>query len=175
MVSLLSQYIFCTCTLTYMEQMTVLCMCLCLVYVFRILLDRAFCDWDAVYHGLGLGCPTPSFIHQSVSTNYHTIVPTSASGCSSSYSSTYSSDLSQVLHNIKTCRWRHFRPWTALTHDPSSVQPCSAQKLSCGLFGPARNQANSRPFAPPPTPGVYLQDFVKLCFFLLPFISPLLR
>ncbi|KAG7319683.1 hypothetical protein KOW79_016826 [Hemibagrus wyckioides] len=118
----------------------------------RILLDRAFCDWDAVYHGLGLGCPTPSFIHQSVSTNYHTIVQTSASGCSSSYSSTYSSDLSQVLHNIKNCRWRHFRPWTALTHDPNSVRPCSAQKLSCGLFGPARNQANSRPFAPPPTP-----------------------
>ncbi|XP_060728253.1 enhancer of polycomb homolog 1b isoform X2 [Tachysurus vachellii] len=118
----------------------------------RILLDRAYCDWDAVYHELDLGCPISSFIHQSVSTSCHTIIRTSASVPSFSYSSTYSSDLSQVLHNIKTCRWRHFKPWTALTHDLSNLRSCSAQKLSFGRYGPARNQANIRPAVPPATP-----------------------
>ncbi|XP_047662548.1 enhancer of polycomb homolog 1-like [Tachysurus fulvidraco] len=118
----------------------------------RILLYRAYCDRNAVYHELGLGCPIPSFIHQSVSTSCHTIIRTSASVPSFSYSSTYSSDLSQVLHNIKTCRWRRFKAWTALTHDLNNLRPCSAQKRSCGPNGPARNQANIRPAVPPATP-----------------------
>lgn len=130
--------------------------CLC---VFRVLLDRAYSDWDAMYYGLGLGSSSPSFTHQPVNMDTsHTIVPTSASGPPTSCSSTYSSDLLQILHNIKACRWRHFRPWMALTHDPNNLRSCSAQKLSFGLFTPARNRANNRPADPPPTRGVYLQD-----------------
>lgn len=144
-----------------MEQIASFCMYES-VFLFRILLDRAYCDWDAVYHELGLGCPIDSFIHQSVSTSCHTIIRTSASVPSFSYSSTYSLDLSQVLHNIKTCRWRHFKPWTALTLDLNNLRPCSAQKLSCGRYGPARNQANIRPAVPPATPGVYQPDFVAI-------------
>ncbi|XP_026781009.1 enhancer of polycomb homolog 1b isoform X2 [Pangasianodon hypophthalmus] len=116
----------------------------------RVLLDRAYSDWNAVYHGLGLGSPAPSFTHQPASMDTsHTIVQTSASG-PSSCSSTYSSDLSQILHNIKSCRWRHFRPWTALSHDSNIFQPCSAQKLSSGLFSPDKNRADSRAAAAPP-------------------------
>lgn len=136
--------------------------CLCFVYVylcvFRVLLDRACSDWDALQHELGLGSPI-SFTHHPVCMDTsHTIVQTSFLGSSSSYSSTYSSDLSQNLCNIKACRWRHFRPWTYLTHDPNNLQACSTQKLSCSLFRPSRNQANLRPAAPLPIPGMYLQD-----------------
>ncbi|XP_017350703.1 enhancer of polycomb homolog 1b isoform X1 [Ictalurus punctatus] len=118
----------------------------------RVLLDRAYSDWDAMYYGLGLGSSSPSFTHQPVNMDTsHTIVPTSASGPPTSCSSTYSSDLLQILHNVKACRWRHFRPWMALTHDPNNLRSCSAQKLSFGLFTPARNRANNRPADPPPT------------------------
>ncbi|XP_060761959.1 enhancer of polycomb homolog 1b isoform X1 [Neoarius graeffei] len=126
----------------------------------RVLLDRAYSDWDAVYPGLGLSSPTPSFSHQPFGMDTsHTIVQTSVSGPSSSNSSTYSSDLSQILRNIKACRWRHFRPWTALIPDPNNLQPCSAQKLNCGLFSPARNRVNSRPALPPPTPVFTIEQF----------------
>ncbi|XP_041823600.1 enhancer of polycomb homolog 1-like isoform X2 [Melanotaenia boesemani] len=92
----------------------------------RILLDRAHTDLD-ICQSLDsdpepepLASPLPSFPlrHSNTSTS-ETNTSTNSSHCPSSSSPLSSStpmDLSQILLNIKSCRWRHFRPRTLSHH-----------------------------------------------------------
>ncbi|XP_076617245.1 enhancer of polycomb homolog 1-like isoform X1 [Chaetodon auriga] len=98
----------------------------------RILLDRAHTDLDSICQSLDsdpepepLASPLPSspLRNSNASTSEtNTSDPTSSSHLPSSSSPLSPSsqtpmDLSQILLNIKSCRWRHFRPRT-LSHHP---------------------------------------------------------
>uniref|UniRef100_A0A3P8ZI28 Enhancer of polycomb homolog n=1 Tax=Esox lucius TaxID=8010 RepID=A0A3P8ZI28_ESOLU len=67
----------------------------------RVLLDRAHTDLDSVFHSLD---SDPETDHRTTSSS---IPPSSSSP---------SVDLSEILLNIKTSRWRHFRPRTLSRH-----------------------------------------------------------
>ncbi|XP_045145802.1 enhancer of polycomb homolog 1 isoform X2 [Echinops telfairi] len=75
----------------------------------RVLLDRAHSDYDSVLRHLDLemlSSPQHSSVNQFANTS-----ETNTSDKS------FSKDLSQILVNIKSCRWRHFRPRTPSLHD----------------------------------------------------------
>ncbi|XP_003468756.2 enhancer of polycomb homolog 1 isoform X1 [Cavia porcellus] len=86
----------------------------------RVLLDRAHSDYDSVFHHLDLemlSSPQHSPVNQFANTSE---INTSDKSCSK--------DLSQILVNIKSCRWRHFRPRTPSLHD-SDNDELSSRKL----------------------------------------------
>uniref|UniRef100_A0A3Q2WVA9 Enhancer of polycomb homolog n=1 Tax=Haplochromis burtoni TaxID=8153 RepID=A0A3Q2WVA9_HAPBU len=96
----------------------------------RILLDRAHTDVDNICQSLDsdpepepLASPLPSSpLHISNASTSETNTSDPASSfhlppSSSPLSSLKPKDLSQILLNIKSCRWRHFRPRT-LSHHP---------------------------------------------------------
>ncbi|XP_023487774.1 enhancer of polycomb homolog 1 isoform X4 [Equus przewalskii] len=86
----------------------------------RVLLDRAHSDYDSVFHRLDLdmlSSPQHSPVNQFANTS-----ETNTSDKS------FSKDLSQILVNIKSCRWRHFRPRTPSLHD-SDNDELSCRKL----------------------------------------------
>ncbi|KAM5338644.1 enhancer of polycomb homolog 1 isoform 1-T1 [Glossophaga mutica] len=86
----------------------------------RVLLDRAHSDYDSVFRHLDLellSSPQHSSVNQSANTS-----ETNTSDKS------LSKDLSQILVNIKSCRWRHFRPRTPSLHD-SDNDELSCRKL----------------------------------------------
>ncbi|XP_010355329.2 enhancer of polycomb homolog 1 isoform X1 [Rhinopithecus roxellana] len=86
----------------------------------RVLLDRAHSDYDSVFHHLDLemlSSPQHSPVNQFANTS-----ETNTSDKS------FSKDLSQILVNIKSCRWRHFRPRTPSLHD-SDNDELSCRKL----------------------------------------------
>lgn len=99
---------------------------------FRIVLDRAHADVDSICQGLNsdmefapVASPLPSSLLHGPNTSTsetNTSHPTTCSHHSSllstrSPSSKTPLDLSQILLNIKSCRWRHFRPRT-ISHHP---------------------------------------------------------
>lgn len=91
----------------------------CLIFN-RVLLDRAHSDYDNVFRHLDLellSSPQHSPVNQSANTS-----ETNTSDKS------FSKDLSQILVNIKSCRWRHFRPRTPSLHD-SDNDELSCRKL----------------------------------------------
>ncbi|XP_051267256.1 enhancer of polycomb homolog 1 isoform X1 [Dicentrarchus labrax] len=140
----------------------------------RVLLDRAHADLDSICQSLDsdlepepLASPLPSspLRNSNASTSEtNTSDPTSSSHLPSSSSLLSSSssptpmDLSQILLNIKTCRWRHFRPRT-LSHHPLGVGDLSrrgfrdfsrtASGLTRTLSGGASSQNRT---GPAPTP-----------------------
>ncbi|XP_055785254.1 enhancer of polycomb homolog 1-like isoform X1 [Salvelinus fontinalis] len=100
----------------------------------RLLLDRAHTDLDSMFHNLDsdpeteplqASSPTSSPLRNAEpasTSDANTSDRTNASNNhhpSSSIPSSLSSsvDLSEILLNIKSCRWRHFRPRT-LSHHP---------------------------------------------------------
>ncbi|XP_058388722.1 enhancer of polycomb homolog 1 isoform X5 [Diceros bicornis minor] len=86
----------------------------------RVLLDRAHSDYDSVFRHLDLdmlSSPQHSPVNQFANTS-----ETNTSDKS------FSKDLSQILVNIKSCRWRHFRPRTPSLHD-SDNDELSCRKL----------------------------------------------
>lgn len=94
-------------------------MSFCLIFN-RVLLDRAHSDYDSVFHHLDLemlSSPQHSPVNQFANTSE---INTSDKSCSK--------DLSQILVNIKSCRWRHFRPRTPSLHD-SDNDELSSRKL----------------------------------------------
>ncbi|KAM9462123.1 enhancer of polycomb homolog 1 isoform 1-T1 [Clarias gariepinus] len=117
----------------------------------RVLLDRAHSDLDSVFHSLdshterGLAAPACPPLPESSSYS-STSFPTS-----SSQTSTSSPDLRQILQNIKTCRWRHFKPRTlkSLSDARSSLSHCgsrgfnrsSTTALGSGVNTPNRGSA----------------------------------
>uniref|UniRef100_A0A8C7LRX4 Enhancer of polycomb homolog n=1 Tax=Oncorhynchus kisutch TaxID=8019 RepID=A0A8C7LRX4_ONCKI len=85
----------------------------------RVLLDRAHTDFDNVFHGLDsemLDLPP----HSPVTDKFASTSQTNTSDRTSSYSSS-SADLSRILLNIKSSRWRHFRPRTLSLHDEDNT------------------------------------------------------
>ncbi|KAG1939587.1 enhancer of polycomb [Pimephales promelas] len=122
----------------------------------RVLLDRAHSELDTVYHGLDPDSPA----FPSLSPTQQPSMDTSHTSTDTSAPSSTSPDLTQVLLNIKACRWRHFKPRTAPPDDPDNPEHWSARRPRRGFLirpisklqtqrGPA---SYTRPPAPPPTP-----------------------
>lgn len=92
--------------------------------VFRVLLDRAHSDYDNTFHQLDL---------EMFSSSQHSSISQFANTSETNTSDkSFSKDLSQILVNIKSCRWRHFRPRTPSLHDSDNDElPC--RKLYRGI------------------------------------------
>ncbi|KAG5841659.1 hypothetical protein ANANG_G00168980 [Anguilla anguilla] len=118
----------------------------------RVLLDRARSDFDHVFHGLDpemLASPPRSPAHRLAST----------SDTQQTSDRTASLDLSQILLNIKACRWRHFRPRTLPLHGSAcggatsrklcrgSTRPCSAQPGTQSSGSSSQTRATPTPVA----------------------------
>lgn len=151
----------------------------------RVLLDRAYTDYDSVFHRLDpeiLDLPLPSSPppppattsspatdkFHSASTSETNTSDRSSSSFNSSLSSPSSTDLSQILLNIKSCRWRHFRPRTLPLHELDNAHPLF-RRLSRGLKCPvSASTAGGQPHgsrpgkvvpAPAPIVGKWFGDF----------------
>nr|XP_032654986.1 enhancer of polycomb homolog 1 isoform X3 [Chelonoidis abingdonii]XP_032654987.1 enhancer of polycomb homolog 1 isoform X3 [Chelonoidis abingdonii]XP_032654988.1 enhancer of polycomb homolog 1 isoform X3 [Chelonoidis abingdonii] len=90
----------------------------------RVLLDRAHSDYNSTFRQLDLEMLS-STQHSSISQ----VANTSETNTSDK---SFSKDLSQILVNIKSCRWRHFRPRTPSLHD-SDNDELSCRKLYKGI------------------------------------------
>ncbi|XP_008110545.1 enhancer of polycomb homolog 1 isoform X2 [Anolis carolinensis] len=78
----------------------------------RVQLDRAYSENNSVF------CQLDS---EMLSSQLHSSINQSANTSETNTSDrTCSKDLSQILVNIKSCRWRHFRPRTPPLHDSDS-------------------------------------------------------
>uniref|UniRef100_A0A8C9ZUF9 Enhancer of polycomb homolog n=1 Tax=Sander lucioperca TaxID=283035 RepID=A0A8C9ZUF9_SANLU len=142
----------------------------------RVLLDRAHTDYDNVFHGLdpeilNLPLPPSSSPPPPTTTSQTNTSDRSSSSFNSSLSSTSpsSTDLSQILLNIKLCRWRHFRPRTLPLHELDHAHPLF-RKLSRSLKRPVSTSTvgghpygSQRPLrvvpAPAPTAGADSTSF----------------
>ncbi|XP_010165514.1 enhancer of polycomb homolog 1 isoform X1 [Antrostomus carolinensis] len=90
----------------------------------RVLLDRAHSDYDNTFHQLDL---------EMISSSQHSSISQFANTSETNTSDkSFSKDLSQILVNIKSCRWRHFRPRTPSLHD-SDNDELSCRKLYRGI------------------------------------------
>lgn len=95
-----------------------------LSFCFRVLLDRAHSDYDNTFHQLDL---------EMLSSSQHSSISQFANTSETNTSDkSFSKDLSQILVNIKSCRWRHFRPRTPSLHD-SDNEELSCKKLYRGV------------------------------------------
>ncbi|XP_036893695.1 enhancer of polycomb homolog 1 isoform X2 [Sturnira hondurensis] len=96
----------------------------------RVLLDRAHSDYDNVFRHLDL---------ELLSSTQHSSVNQSANTSETNTSDkSFSKDLSQILVNIKSCRWRHFRPRTPSLHDSDDEFSCSKLYRSITRTGTAQ-------------------------------------
>ncbi|XP_064018689.1 enhancer of polycomb homolog 1 isoform X5 [Pogoniulus pusillus] len=90
----------------------------------RVLLDRAHSDYDNTFHQLDW---------EMFSSSQHSSISQFANTSETNTSDkSFSKDLSQILVNIKSCRWRHFRPRTPSLHD-SDNDELSCRKLYRGV------------------------------------------
>ncbi|XP_015708631.1 enhancer of polycomb homolog 1 isoform X2 [Coturnix japonica] len=90
----------------------------------RVLLDRAHSDYDNTFHQLDL---------EMLSSSQHSSISQFANTSETNTSDkSFSKDLSQILVNIKSCRWRHFRPRTPSLHD-SDNDELSCRRLYRGI------------------------------------------
>ncbi|KAF3836428.1 hypothetical protein F7725_028986 [Dissostichus mawsoni] len=137
----------------------------------RVLLDRAHTELDAVCQSLDsdpepepLSSPLPrSPLRNSngstSETNTSHLTSSSHPPASSSPSSPAPMDLSQILLNIKSSRWRHFRPRT-LSHHPSGGGDLSRRgfrdfsRTVSGLTRTLSGGTNSRTRPGPPPPPI---------------------
>lgn len=105
--------------------------------MYRVLLDRAHSELDGIFHSLDshtegdfAASPSPPPPPLPESSSYsNTSFPTSSSQTSAS-----SPDLRQILQNIKSCRWRHFKPRTL-----KSQSDTRSSSSHCGLRGFSRS------------------------------------
>ncbi|KAM3929614.1 enhancer of polycomb homolog 1 isoform 1-T1 [Leptodactylus fuscus] len=86
----------------------------------RVLLDRAHSDYNSAFRQLDVDTLS-SPEHTSINLFANTSETNTSDKC-------FSKDLSQILVNIKSCRWRHFRPRTTSLHDSDIVD------FSCRTF-----------------------------------------
>ncbi|XP_056375425.1 enhancer of polycomb homolog 1 isoform X1 [Hyla sarda] len=86
----------------------------------RVLLDRAHSDYNSAFRQLDVDMLS-SPEHTSINLFANTSETNTSDKCCSK-------DLSQILVNIKSCRWRHFRPRTTSLHDSDIVD------FSCRTF-----------------------------------------
>uniref|UniRef100_A0A3Q3IZ45 Enhancer of polycomb homolog n=1 Tax=Monopterus albus TaxID=43700 RepID=A0A3Q3IZ45_MONAL len=103
----------------------------------RVLLDRACTDYDGTFHR-----PDPEVLDLPLPPSPPT--PTFASTSETNTSDRSSS--SQILLNIKSCRWRHFRPRTLPLHELDNAHPLF-RRLSHSLKHPVSvATAGGQPF-----------------------------
>ncbi|XP_024864666.1 enhancer of polycomb homolog 1 [Kryptolebias marmoratus] len=125
----------------------------------RVLLDRAYTGRDAL-HGpdphtadlpLPASPPPPSATSRSPAPDrFASTSETNTSDRSSPSappSSPSSTDLSQILLNIKSCRWRHFRPRTLPLHELDNAHPLF-RRISRGVKRPLSASAGGQPVGP---------------------------
>ncbi|XP_059900413.1 enhancer of polycomb homolog 1-like isoform X1 [Gadus macrocephalus] len=154
----------------------------------RLLLDRAHTDLDPVYqnldsdpepeHPASSPAPPPALSSPLRDSNTSTSdsitsgssrllpAPPSSSASSSSCTSSVAVDLARVLLNVKSCRWRHFRPRT-LPRDPSGAGFMSRrgllrrfQRTGSGLSRPLAGGGPTQPRpAPPPVNVLSLEQY----------------
>ncbi|KAG9355187.1 hypothetical protein JZ751_000025 [Albula glossodonta] len=117
----------------------------------RVLLDRAHSDFDNVFHGLD-----PEMLASPPRSPADKFTSTSETNTSERKPSP---DLSQILLNIKSCRWRHFRPRTLPLHHPDCTdaysrkhfrgltRTSSAQPGTQASGTSSQNRASSTPVA----------------------------
>lgn len=86
----------------------------------RVHLDRAHSDYDSAFRQLDV-----DMLSSPEHTSINLFANTSETNTSDKY---FPKDLSQILVNIKSCRWRHFRPRTTSLHDGDNVD------FSCRTF-----------------------------------------
>ncbi|XP_069585762.1 enhancer of polycomb homolog 1 isoform X2 [Ranitomeya imitator] len=86
----------------------------------RVLLDRAHSDYNSAFRQLDVDMLS-SPEHTSINLFANTSETNTSDKC-------FSKDLSQILVNIKSRRWRHFRPRTTSLHDSDIVD------ISCRTF-----------------------------------------
>ncbi|KAG7487477.1 hypothetical protein MATL_G00023950 [Megalops atlanticus] len=103
----------------------------------RVLLDRAHTGLDNVFHGLD-----PEMLASPPHSPVDTFASTSETNTSDG--NPPPPDLSQILLNIKSCRWKHFRPRTLPLHDPERADACS-RRLHGGPAGTGATQAGGAP------------------------------
>ncbi|XP_053739105.1 enhancer of polycomb homolog 1-like isoform X2 [Synchiropus splendidus] len=142
----------------------------------RVLLDRAHSDYDNVYRQLDTETldlqlptspppppppPTTTSSSRLPATKCASTSETNTSDRTSFSSSLCSSpptDLSQILLNIKSCRWRHFRPRTLPLHELDNAHPLfrrlsrSLKPPTTGSTSGAQTQHRPTRAAPAPTP-----------------------
>ncbi|KAG7324965.1 hypothetical protein KOW79_011281 [Hemibagrus wyckioides] len=99
----------------------------------RVLLDRAHSDLDGIFHSLD------SYVEGDLAASASPLPESSSysstcSSNSSSQTSTSSPDLRQILQNIKSCRWRHFKPRTL-----KSQSDTRGNSAHCGVRGFSRS------------------------------------
>ncbi|KAM4688012.1 enhancer of polycomb homolog 1 isoform 2-T2 [Discoglossus pictus] len=90
----------------------------------RVLLDRAHSDYDSAFRQLDIDMLSSSE-HSSINLFANTSETNTSDKC-------FSKDLSQILVNIKSCRWRHFRPRTTSLHD-SDINDFSCRTFHKGI------------------------------------------
>ncbi|KAG7236601.1 hypothetical protein INR49_000724 [Caranx melampygus] len=133
----------------------------------RVLLDRAYTDYDNVFHRLDTETldlplppspppppPPPTATSRSPAIDkFASTSETNTSDRSSFFSSSLSSssspsstDLSQILLNIKSCRWRHFRPRTLPLHELDNAHPLFRRLSRCLKRPVSASAAGGQPF-----------------------------
>lgn len=162
-----------------------------------MLLDRAYTDYDNIFHGLDpealhpthppsprpLTPPPPTTTSRLPATDkFASTSETNTSDRLSSSrdpsrSSPSSTDLSQILLSIKSCRWRHFRPRTLPLHELDNAHPIF-RKLSRGLkrrasASAAGGQPYQRPARVVPTPAPVAGELIRVVGGQLVFIVTL--
>uniref|UniRef100_A0A146SQB1 Enhancer of polycomb homolog n=1 Tax=Fundulus heteroclitus TaxID=8078 RepID=A0A146SQB1_FUNHE len=135
----------------------------------RVLLDRAYTDGDDAFHRPDLDTPDllppaspspppPSATSRSPAPDAfagtsETNTSDRSSPSARPSSSPCSTDLSQILSNIKSCRWRHFRPRTLPLHQLDDAHPLFRRR-SRGVKRPLCASAAGQPFRPQRPPRV---------------------
>uniref|UniRef100_A0A1A7XN89 Enhancer of polycomb homolog n=3 Tax=Iconisemion striatum TaxID=60296 RepID=A0A1A7XN89_9TELE len=129
----------------------------------RVLLDRAYTD-DNVFHGLDsemLDLPLPASPPPPSATlcslapdKFASTSETNTSDRSSpplnnsvSPSAPPSTDLTRILLNIKSCRWRHFRPRTLPLHELDNAHPLF-RRISRSVKRPLTASGGGQPYGP---------------------------
>ncbi|KAE8595846.1 hypothetical protein XENTR_v10015891 [Xenopus tropicalis] len=90
----------------------------------RVLLDRAHSDYNSAFHQLDV-----DMLSSSEHSSINSFANTSETNTSDK---SFSKDLSQILVNIKSCRWRHFRPRTTSLHE-SDINDYSYRTFHKGI------------------------------------------
>ncbi|MGH0127086.1 UNVERIFIED_CONTAM: hypothetical protein FKN15_068732 [Acipenser sinensis] len=101
----------------------------------RVLLDRAHTDYDSVLHRLD-----PEMLASPQHSPTDKFASTSETNTSDRNPPR---DLSHILLNIKSCRWRHFRPRTLLLHNTENTE-VSSRKLYRGFNRTASAQPGTQ-------------------------------
>ncbi|XP_078519466.1 enhancer of polycomb homolog 1 isoform X2 [Lissotriton helveticus] len=94
----------------------------------RVLLDRAHWDYDSSLHDMDVETLS-SQQHPSLNQFANTSETNTSDRC-------FSTDLSQMLVNIKSCRWRHFRPRIPSVHDSNNTGFACKQIYRIGATHP---------------------------------------